>query len=66
MSDYITIGPECFADKDAKVICWKGDNYYKACDTPVTRSLDGITHCVKPSGHPSLAHEDYLGQVKVR
>ena len=23
------IGPECFADQDATVICWQGENYYR-------------------------------------
>ena len=23
------IGPDCFADQDATVICWQGGNYYR-------------------------------------
>lgn len=30
--DFITIGPECFANKDASVICYKGENYYPKAD----------------------------------
>lgn len=27
--DHTIIGPECFADATASVICWKGENYYR-------------------------------------
>lgn len=32
--DFITIGPECFTDKDQNVICYKGENYYRAGEMP--------------------------------
>lgn len=60
----VTIGPECFSTLDRKVICWRGVNYYKACDVLVEEHKDGSTsHCVKRVGHPSNTHEDYDGRV---
>lgn len=39
MSDgVIVIGPECFADSEETVICWRGRNYYRpAGDGPPPR-----------------------------
>lgn len=57
----------CFSDDEETVISYKGCNYYKACDVPVSVTVDGQrTHCVKRLGHQSLGHEDYYGQVSVR
>jgi hypothetical protein len=28
------IGPECFASADETVICWRGNNYYRAAELP--------------------------------
>ncbi len=28
VGDVIVIGPECFADAEETVVCWKGRNYY--------------------------------------
>lgn len=58
----ITIGDECFTN--GEVISYKGENYYKACDTPVKNNEDGSTsHCVRRVGHPGLLHEAYDGSV---
>jgi len=27
--DVFVIGPDCFADLDATVVCWQGENYYR-------------------------------------
>ena len=27
--DHIIIGPECFADAEVTVICYKGENFYR-------------------------------------
>src|SRR4051794_39824807 len=60
-SDFIDIGPECFANKDALVISYKGENYYKACGIMVKGRLDGgATTCVKRVNHKNDC-EDYDG-----
>lgn len=64
-SDFPVIGPECFTNKDASVISYKGANYFRACDAFV-RDLPGggQSHCVKRVGHiPENVHEDYDGNV---
>jgi hypothetical protein len=62
MPDFVDLGPELFADIEASVITWKGNNYYKACDEPVVTRPDGSgTHCVKRVEHPGDIHEDYDG-----
>jgi len=54
-----------FANPDESVINWQGNNYYKACDEPVTENADGGgTFCVKREGHPGDIHEDYDGVRK--
>lgn len=62
---FIDIGPECFSDMDRTVICWKGENFYRACDAVViSHTLNGgRTHCVKRVGHPGEYHEDFDGNV---
>jgi hypothetical protein len=63
-SDFIDIGPQCFAGKDKLVISWEGENYYRACSKLVKERLDGSsTHCVKRVGHPN-ACEDYDGDTR--
>lgn len=60
---YEVLAPECFTN--GKVIAYKGENYYKACDALVMITHDGEqVHCVKRVGHPSLDHEDYHGNVR--
>lgn len=63
--NFVDLGPECFADVDAHVISWKGENYYKSCDEPVVTQPDGSgSHCVKRIDHPGDIHEDYDGNRK--
>jgi len=62
--DFIDIGPECFANKDALVICYKGENYYRACGRLVKGRLDGeATTCVKRVNHKNDC-EDYDGDTR--
>lgn len=62
MSDFINIGPECFADAEATVISYKGENYYKACNEFVSDIPDGgQAFCVKRVGHPGKIHESFNG-----
>ncbi len=65
MPRIVDIGPECFTDLDAKVISYKGENYYLACDKVVTnRPEGGQSFCVKRVGHPSREHEDWDGNTR--
>lgn len=62
MSDFIDIGPECFADAEATVISYKGNNYYRACDEFVAHLPEGgKAFCVKRVGHPGKSHESFNG-----
>ncbi len=69
MDRLIDIGPECFADGDFEVICYKGENYYKACGEVVRviekDGLDpgGHSTCVKRFGHQGGLHQDYDGNM---
>lgn len=67
-NDIITFSiPELFASADEKVICWKGEHYYKACGSFVADLPDGgQTFCLKRVGHPSISHEDYDGRKRTR
>lgn len=63
-SDFVDIGPECFADKDLTVISYKGENFYKACGRMVTGSLqNGGSHCVKRVNHFNDC-EDFNGETR--
>lgn len=63
-SDFIDIGPECFANKEETVISWKGENFYRACDKLVTGTLEGAaSHCVKRVRHKNDC-EDYDGNTR--
>lgn len=65
MVHIVDIGPECFADTDAAVISYKGDNYYRACDAFVVDLEDGgQAFCVKRVGHPGKIHEAYYGETR--
>lgn len=62
--DYPVLGPEMFTNREHSVICWKGENYYRACGNQVTLNDDGSgSTCVKRVDHPGLDHEDYDGQI---
>lgn len=66
-SDYIEIGPECFAYKDELVISWKGQEFYKPCGEFVSDLDDGgQSFCVKIVDHPGLYHENSKGKQKLR
>lgn len=59
---FINIGPECFANDDATVISFKGENYYRACNKFVHQDSEGTrSHCVKRVGHPAALCEDFDG-----
>lgn len=60
--DFPYIGPECFSDKDEKVISLKGENFYRACGAPVTK----LTSCTKRVDHPGIMHEDWEGEQVLR
>lgn len=62
--DLVDIGPEAFTN--GEVISYKGDNYYRACDTLVTHQEGngGKSFCVKRIGHPGKLHEDYYGNMR--
>lgn len=63
-SDFVDIGPECFANKDLSVISFKGENYYKACGKIVTGGFDGETStCVKRQAHKNNC-EDWDGNTR--
>lgn len=61
----IDIGPECFTDENMAVICYKGENYYRACGELVAEHLadGGKSYCVKPVAHAGVAHEDFEGRM---
>lgn len=55
--------PEMFTSEDLSVICWKGENYYRACNEFVSMLDDGgKSHCVKREHHAGV-HEDYEGRI---
>lgn len=59
--------PEMFASADLRVICWKGEHYYKACGSFVADLDDGgQSSCVKMVDHPSISHEDSSGRKRTR
>lgn len=63
--DYVEIGPECFSDAAGTIISYKGENYYRACDTFVGNVLGGgQSFCVKRVGHPGSVHEDFDGNKR--
>lgn len=62
--DFINIGPQAFADKEEKVINWKGENFYRACGVIVKVTRYSTTSCVKRVDHPGDMHEDYDGNTK--
>lgn len=63
--EFVNIGPECFSDTDEKVISWKGQNYYRACDEIVCDLPEGgQAFCVKRVGHPGTIHEAYHGEIR--
>lgn len=64
LTGFIDIGPECFADSEATVISYKGDNFYRACDVLVAEFAGGASHCVKRVNHPNRQHEDFYGRVR--
>ncbi len=65
ITDIIDIGPQCFASGDLSVICFQGENYYRACGELVTgESEDEFTTCVKRVNHPDIIHEDYDGSTR--
>lgn len=37
--DFTVIGPECFTDAEATVICYKGQNYYLEAAAPHSGEL---------------------------
>jgi hypothetical protein len=60
----IDLGPELFSSGDEMVICWKGSNYYRACNAFVKELEDGRrSHCIKRVNHPSDTHEDWDGNI---
>lgn len=59
---YTDIGPGCFTNGD--VIFYKGENYYRACDTYVADLPEGGQEfCVKRVEHAG-PHESYGGTLK--
>lgn len=68
----INIGPECFADGDLDVICYKGENYYKSCgeivrlNDPEKGPDGGYSTCVKRFNHQGGLHQDYEGNMIYR
>lgn len=66
-TDVIDLGRELFASADERVICWKGENYYRACGEVVFEYEDGAkSHCIKPVHHISWDHEDFDQHLKDR
>lgn len=64
LTNFTDIGPECFTN--GLVISYKGENYYKACDTFVyDRKEGGQSFCVKRVGHPGKIHEAYDGVTRI-
>lgn len=64
MSDITVLGPELFANADASVISFKGENFYRACDHLVKELPDGgASYCVKRVNHPGRFHEDFNGRT---
>lgn len=64
MTDIIDIGPECFANGEATIISYKGENYYKTCDALVIEGLGSRSYCVKRCGHGGDIHEDFDGMTR--
>lgn len=65
--DVIVLGPELFVYKDERVMCWKGQEYYKPCGEFVRDLEDGgKSHCVKIVGHARpREHEDMSGHISL-
>lgn len=62
--EIVPIANECFTN--GKVISFKGENYYKGCDTWVHDNPDGgASHCVKPVEHNSKTHESMDGETRL-
>lgn len=68
--DFPSIGPECYTNRDRTVICYKGENFYRACDKlvydypPDDPSGHAQSHCVKRIDHPGVWCEDYNGRLR--
>lgn len=62
--DFISIGPEAFANKELTVIAYKGENFYRACGVIVKVTRYSTSHCVKRVDHPGEIHEDWDGNTK--
>lgn len=50
--DVTVIGPECFASADERVICWRGENYYRA---PESGDVAGLADSEWPDWIKRLA-----------
>lgn len=63
-TDTITLAPELFVTADLKVIGYKGNWYYRSCESFVFEKRDGSkTFCVLPSGHSGqVDHRDADGR----
>jgi hypothetical protein len=65
MGNFIDIGPECFADPQQNIICYQGENYYRACGEAVHQfGGGGLSTCVRRFGHAGDLHEDYDGRIR--
>lgn len=65
VTDFIDIGPQCFANAELTIISYKGMNFYRACDTLVAKLVSGgQSFCVKRVDHPGVIHEDFDGRTR--
>lgn len=63
-TDIVDLGPEMFASADSRVICWKGEHYYRACTEAVRENDDGGTTCILPEAWRHNTHKDHEGSIK--
>lgn len=54
---FVDIGPECFANGEETIVCWKGQEYIKTCGEFVTELADGgAAFCTLAYDHPGTEH----------
>lgn len=60
--EFLILGPEVFTNKDETTICWKGVNYFHACDAFIRKMPDGgASYCIRQFGHEDNYHIDFTG-----
>lgn len=53
----VQLASQLFCNVEETVINYKGDNFYKACEEPVT----SLSSCVFPGMFPHEQHVDFAG-----